>query len=303
MSVQLGVVLPQTEIEADPGAIRAFAQGIESLGAEHVTIYDHVVGVDTSVHHDWAALARRDGATSAKPYDVDDAFHEVMVLMGYLAGVCSLELCTGILVLPQRQTALVAKQAAEVDVLTNGRLRLGVGIGWNRVEFTALGHDFTKRSARFERQIELLRRYWTQRSVDDDGVDGVVRGVGLAPPPVQRPIPIWLAGGSDRALERVGRLADGWLPVSVAPVAVRPAVEIVRRSAAAAGRDPAAIGIEGRLPCGGPDLDAAVAAYREWMALGATHVSLNTMNAGLFGADSHLAAASRVIGALREMAA
>jgi probable F420-dependent oxidoreductase len=300
VSVRLGVVFPQTEIGADPGAIRAFAQAVEAAGFDHLVFYDHVVGVDSIARPGWAEMAHRDGATSAKPYDVDDAFHEVMVMMGFLAGVCTLELCTGILVLPQRQTALVAKQAAEVDVLSGGRLRLGVGVGWNRLEFEALGADFDQRAQRLEAQIDLLRRYWTMRSVDHEGVDGYAHGVGLAPASVQRPIPIWLAAGRSRALERVGRIADGWLPVSVEPANLGPALDVVRRSAERAGRDPAGIGIEGRLPTsGGADMAWIVAQYRNWKDLGASHVALNTMGSGLRSADDHVAMLEQVMDALR----
>jgi probable F420-dependent oxidoreductase len=296
--VRLGALFPQTEIESDGGAVRAFAQAVEGLGLRHLTLFDHVVSVDSQVHADYTELAHRDGATSPKPYDLDDRFHEVMVLMGYLAAVCSLDLSTGILVLPQRQTALVAKQAAEVDLLSGGRVRIGVGIGWNRLEFTALGADFDNRAQRLEQQIDLLRRYWTQRSIDDDGTDGSVTGVGLAPRPVQRPIPIWLAGGRRRALERVGRLGDGWLPVTVDPATARAGLDVVRSAARAAGRNPDQIGIESRISCGGPDLDRAQVELGEWIELGATHIALNTMGSGLTGADAHVAALERAVRSL-----
>jgi probable F420-dependent oxidoreductase len=302
VSVRLGVVFPQTEIEPDAGAVRAFAQCAEQLGLNHVSLYDHVVSVDSDVRPDFADLAHRDGATAPRPYDLSDRFHEVMVLMGFLAGVCSLELATGILVLPQRQTALVAKQAAEVDLLTGGRVRLGVGIGWNRLEFDALGADFDRRMDRLEQQIDLLRRYWTETSIEDDGIDGRVTGVGLAPRPVQRPIPIWIAGGKRRALERVGRLGDGWLPVTVDPAAARTSLAVVRAAAIAAGRDPDALGIEARLSCSGPDLDRSRADLSEWADLGATHIALNTMGSGLRGADAHAAALTRAVEALRDIA-
>ena len=144
----------------------------------------------------------------------DTTFHEPFVLFGYLAAITSLELVTGIIILPQRQTALVAKQAAEVDLLTNGQFRLGVGLGWNAVEYEALGKDFTNRGARMDEQIELLRRLWTEATVTFDGEFERVTGAGLAPLPVQRPIPIWIGGSSTRAYQRIGRLADGWFPMT-----------------------------------------------------------------------------------------
>ena len=183
--MRIGVVLPQTEIGPAVGAVRAYAQGVEDLGFQYVLAYDHVVGADPEVHQPW------DG-----PYDVDTQFHEPFVLFGFLAGCTSLDLMTGITILPQRQTALVAKQAAEVDLLTRGGFRLGVGIGWNPVEYEALGQDFTTRGRRIEEQVGLLRRYWTERSVTASGEFDRVTGAGIAPLPIQRPIPIWFGGRS-----------------------------------------------------------------------------------------------------------
>jgi probable F420-dependent oxidoreductase len=295
--MQLGAVFPQVEIEPDPGAIRAYAQAVEALGFTHLVVYDHVTSVDPTVHHDFAERAHRAGATSAKPYDLDDTFHEVMVLFGFLAAACRLELVSGVLVLPQRQTALVAKQAAEVDVLTGGRLRLGVGVGWNAIEFRSMGRDFGERGRRIERQIQLLRRYWADATVRFDEGDDWADGIGLAPRPVQRPIPIWIgAGNTPRALRRVGRLGDGWLPVDVDPDVLGPQIEAVRAAAAEADRDPQAIGVQGRVEGWGDD---AVERVEAWRALGATHLAVNTMRRGLRGADAHIAALQEVAAALR----
>src|SRR5882757_9300019 len=200
--MQIGVVFPQTEIGPDAGAVRSYGQRVEELGFAHVLAYDHVVGADPAVHHGW------DG-----PYDVHTTFHEPFVLFGYLAALISLELVTGIIILPQRQTVLVAKQAAEVDLLTDGRFRLGVGLGWNAVEYEALGKDFSNRGARVEEQVALLRRLWTEQTVTHDGPSERVTGAGLAPLPVQRPIPVWFGAGSPRAYRRAGRLGDGWFPM------------------------------------------------------------------------------------------
>jgi probable F420-dependent oxidoreductase len=199
--MRIGVVFPQTELGGDVGAVRAYAQRAGELGFTHVLAYDHVVGADPAVHAGW------DG-----PYDVHTTFHEPMVLYGYLAAVTSMELVTGILILPQRQTVLMAKQAAEVDLLTGGKFRLGVGIGWNRVEYQALGQDFSTRGRRLEEQITLLRRLWTEQTVTFSGASDQVTGPGLAPMPVQRPIPVWVGAHSPRAYRRAGRLADGWFP-------------------------------------------------------------------------------------------
>ncbi len=199
--MQIGVVFPQTEIGGDVGAVRAYAEGVASLGYSHVLAYDHVVGADPAYHPGWAG-----------PYNVDSTFHEPFVLFGHLAAIIPLELVTGIIILPQRQTALVAKQAAEVDLLTRGKFRLGVGLGWNEVEYETLGRSFTDRGRRSEEQVALLRRLWTERTVVHDGPSEHVPGAGLAPLPVQQPIPIWFGASSDPALRRAGRLADGWFP-------------------------------------------------------------------------------------------
>src|SRR5690242_17181789 len=233
--MQIGVVFPQTELGGDPGAVRAYAQGVEQMGYRHLLVYDHVLGADPNVHAPWRG-----------PYDIDTTFHEPFVLFGFLAGITSLELVTGVIILPQRQTALVAKQAAEVDLLTGGRFRLGIGVGWNRVEYDALGQDFTTRGRRSGEQVDLMRRLWTEQTVDAK-VDGErVIGAGLAPLPVQRPIPVWFGGQSPAAYRRAGRLGDGWFPqVQPGPV-LDEARDIVEKSARDAGRDPSVLGMEGR---------------------------------------------------------
>jgi probable F420-dependent oxidoreductase len=284
--MRIGVVLPQTEIGPDVGAVRTYALGVEDLGYQHVVAYDHVVGADPGAHRPWNG-----------PYDIDTQFHEPFVLFGFLAGCTSLELATGILVLPQRQTALVAKQAAEVDLLTRGSFRLGVGIGWNAVEYEALGQDFATRGRRLEEQVGLLRRYWSERSVTADGEFDRVTGAGLAPPPWQRPIPVWFGGASPRAYERMGRLADGWLPLVQPGEQLDAARTLVAGSAERAGRDPGAIGMEGRVDWSG-DLDDALRRIEQWRAEGASHLSINTMRAGLGSVDEHLGALEAIAGRL-----
>lgn len=295
--MRMGVVFPHTEIEPEANAIRAYAQTVEELGFDHVLVYDHVTSVDADVHSDFGEQAKRDGATSAKPYDLTDPFHEVMVLMGFLAGVTGLDLATGILVLPQRSTALVAKQAIEVDILCGGRLRLGVGIGWNRLEYRSLGARFDDRAARLERQVALLRQYWTQQTLDAETPDDWAVGMGLAPLPVQRPIPIWLAGGQPLALQRVARLADGWIPVGVQPARLGKPLQAIRDEAVRIGRDPDAIGIQGRLAVAGRGEEEVLGEIEQWRQLGTTHLALNTMGAGLRGATEHAAALERIVSA------
>src|ERR671934_2916999 len=190
--VQVGVVFPQTEIGADAGGVRAFAQAAQELGYRHLLAYDHVLGADVSGRAGWPG-----------PYTAEHQFHEILVLFGYLAAVVpGLELVTGVLVLPQRQTGLAAKQAAEVDILTGGRFRLGVGLGWNVVEFEALGEEFGNRGRRAEEQIELLRRFWTEPVVSFEGRYHSVPAAGVNPLPVQRPIPVWIGGSAEPAIRR-----------------------------------------------------------------------------------------------------
>lgn len=285
--MRVGVVFPQTELGGDAGAVRAYAQRVEELGYTHVLAYDHVVGADPTVHEGWNG-----------PYDVHTTFHEPLVMFGYLAAITTtVELVTGVIILPQRQTALVAKQAAEVDLLSGGRLRLGVGIGWNAVEYEALGEDFSNRGKRSAEQIELLRLLWSDQTVTFDGSFHKVTGAGLAPLPVQRPIPVWIGAASEAGYRRIGRLADGWFPMMGPGSGLDYARGIVEKAAVAAGRDPAAIGMEGRASWSGDD-DAAISEVTAWADAGATHLSINTMGAGLTTVDDHLAVLARVAEAL-----
>ena len=276
--MRIGVVFPQTELGGDAGAVRAYAQRAEELGFTHVLAYDHVVGADPAVHKGW------DG-----PYDVHTTFHEPLVLYGYLAAVTSMELVTGVIILPQRQTVLVAKQAAEADLLTGGKFRLGVGIGWNGVEYEALGQDFSTRGKRLEEQITLLRRLWTEQTVTFSGTFDRITGAGLAPMPVQRPIPVWVGAQSPRGYRRAGRLADGWFPQMAPGPQLNEARRIVTEAAVQAGRDPGSLGMEGRLRWQ-QDQQQLAAAMRQWQGAGATHLSVNTMGAGRQTVDDHLAA-------------
>jgi probable F420-dependent oxidoreductase len=284
--MQIGVVFPQTEIGPDAGAVRAYGQRAEQLGFAHLLAYDHVLGADPAVHEGW------DG-----PYDIRTTFHEPLVLFGYLAAITSLELVTGIIILPQRQTALVAKQAAEVDLLTGGRFRLGIGLGWNRVEYEALGKDFSTRGRRADEQVELLRRLWTEPVVTFRGDDEQVTGAGLAPMPVQRPIPLWFGAQSPAAYRRAGRLGDGWFPQVPPGPQLDAARAVVEQAATEAGRDPAAIGMEGRVSWKGDPGQLAERAA-SWRQAGASHLSVNTMGAGLATVDQHLGALEQAAAAL-----
>jgi probable F420-dependent oxidoreductase len=285
--MQIGVIYPQTELATDPATVRAYVRKVEELGYRHLEIYDHVLGADPAVHTGWQG-----------PYDIDTTFHEPLVFYGFLAAITQLELVTGIIIAPQRQTALLAKQAAEVDILSEGRLRLGIGAGWNAVEYEALGQDFSTRGKRQEEQIGLLRRLWTERSVTHEGTFDTIVGAGLAPLPVQRPIPIWIGGLSPAAFRRIGRLADGWFPRVEPGPELDQARAIITASAAKAGRDPGAIGMSGRVRQGAEGTDELAGDAQRWRDAGATHVSVDTMGFGLSGLDAHLDALARAAEAL-----
>jgi probable F420-dependent oxidoreductase len=278
---QLGAVFPQTELGGDPGEVRAWVQAVTELGYGHIAVFDHVIGADPAVHAGWD-----------RAYTVDTTFHEILVLFGFIAALTPLELVSSVVILPQRQTVLVAKQAAEIDRLTAGAFRLGVGIGWNPVEFEALGQRFNNRGARFEEQIELMRRLWTEPSLSFDGRYEHVSGAGIRPLPVQRPIPVWIGASVDVALARAGRLADGWFPQVQPGPGLEHAIEVVHGAATEAGRDPAAIGMEGRVALSQVGLDGVSDRVGAWREAGASHVAINTMGAGLETVDDHVAALS-----------
>lgn len=280
--MRIGVIFPQTEIGADSGAVRAYAEAAESLGYDHLLAFDHVVGGNAATHD------------LKGPYKHTDAFHEPFVLYGFLAAITQrLELVTGIIILPQRQTTLVAKQAAALDVLSKGRLRLGVGIGWNDVEYEALGMNFRDRGRRSEEQVDLLRRLWTNELVTYEGKWHKITDAGLNPLPVQRPIPIWFGGWADAALRRAARLGDGWFPFLPPDDKARAELDKLVGYAREAGRDPADIGIESWVLAADKSPDDWAREVEGWKKLGATHISVNTMGAGFATPDAHIDAIKR----------
>jgi probable F420-dependent oxidoreductase len=286
--VQIGVIYPQTELATDAGTVRAYVRNAEELGYRHVEVYDHVLGADPAVHTDWK-----------EPYDVDTTFHEPLVFYGFLAAITDMELVTGIVVAPQRQTSLLAKQAAEVDILSGGRLRLGLGVGWNPVEYEALGQDFSTRGRRLEEQIQLLRRLWTERSITHEATFDRIVGAGLAPPPIQRPIPIWLGGMSAAGYRRIGRLAEGWFPRVDPGPELDKALEFIATAAAETGRDIAAIGMGARIKQGAGGTNELLRDAERWRDAGATHLSIDTMGSGLRGLDGHIDALAKAADALQ----
>lgn len=284
--MKIGVVFPQTEIGADPGGVREFAQAAEAVGYTHLLAFDHVLG---------ANMASRPGYD--RPYNSTSLFHEPFVLYGYLAGLTqTIGFTTGVIIMPQRQTALIAKQAAAVDVLSNGRLRLGIGVGWNEVEYEALGENFHDRGKRSEEQIEVMRALWTQESVTFDGKWHKITDAGINPLPVQRPIPILIGGMADIVMRRLARIADGWLPQftgfgedgkTTNPEGLR-LMEVMRGYIRDAGRDPADVAIEGRIKLGDRTPEECVAEVAAWAELGATEITFNSMGSGLEGPDAHI---------------
>jgi len=282
--MRIGVVFPQTEFGSDPGAIREYAQTAEALGYTHILAYDHVIGANPDRPGGWRG-----------PYTYQSAFHEPFVLYSFMAALTEkIEFVTGILILPQRETVLVAKQAAALDVLSNGRLRLGVGVGWNKVEYIALNQDFHTRGKRQEEQVELLRLLWTQELVSYLGRWHTIPEAGLNPLPVQRPIPIWFGGYNDTLLRRVAKMGDGWLPGH--RIAADAEADLARLDGYLAenGRSRQDIGLEPRLQYKDNNLDSLAQTMADWQAVGATHISLNTMGAGLTKPDQHIAAIQEI---------
>src|SRR6266542_617266 len=280
-SMKIGVVFPQIDIGNDPQAIRDYAQAVEAMGYTHILAYDHVLGANRERYRDLTG-----------PYGHRDAFHEPFVLFGFLAAATQrVGLATGILILPQRQTALVAKQAAAVDVLSGGRLRLGVAVGWNYVEYGALGEDFHTRGKRIEEQIEVLRALWTKELATIEGREHRIADAGVNPLPIQRPIPIWMGGHSEAAMRRAARLADGWMwsgNLRPGPEA-QATLDRVHQLVTAAGRRPAAFGIEGRVTLARLTPEQWADEVAGWRKMpGVTHVCVDTMRMGLTKPDQHI---------------
>ena len=278
--MKFGIVFPQTEIGNDPIAIRDYAQTVEGLGFDHLLAYDHVLGANPNRPGGWSG-----------PYAHETPFHEVFVLLSFLAGVTQkIGLVTDILILPQRQTALVAKQAASLDVLSGGRLRLGVGLGWNKVEYISLNENFHNRGKRIEEQVALLRSLWTQPLVDFKGTWNTVPDAGLNPMPVQRPISIWFGGSADLALQRIARLADGWMTLDRSAAEAKDNLNKLDTYLAEAGRSRSDIGLEPRISFNDGSKKNWETAIRDWQAVGATHLSFNTMGSGFTTPQEHIQA-------------
>ena len=265
--MRLGVSFPHPDIGTDPTVIRDFAHAAESAGFDYLSAIEHVAGA----HAD--RFVGVDTGFAAPPYLYDYPFHEPFTLFAYLAGLTShIEFVTSVLVLPQRQTVLVAKQAAEVSILSGGRLRLGVGVGWNHAEYEALGADFHTRGRRVAEQIVVLRKLWTEPLVSFEGEWHTLDRVGIAPLPTH-PIPIWMGGGiGETTLRRIARLADGWMPMGSSDVDSE-LMTRMQRYLEEAGREATSLGIQGGINASGEGSDWLTAAKR-WEQLGATHLGI-----------------------------
>ncbi len=281
--MKIGVVFPQTEFGNDPVAVRDYAQTIEELGFSYIGVYDHVLGANPERPGGWHGA-----------YTYKSQFLEPFVLFGYMAASThQVMFATSILILPQRQTALVAKQAATLDVLSGGRLRLGVGLGWNAVEYTALNEDFHTRGRRIEEQVQVLRQLWTEPLVTFSGKWHTIPDAGINPLPIQRPIPVWFGGNAERVLQRAARLGDGWMCNFRKPTDAHSAVGKLYQFLNEAERDPKQFGFEARIPYGDGNVETWESLLRDWQALGATDLSVNTMGVGLDSPAAHIEAVKR----------
>ena len=255
-SPRLGVALPQTDIGGDPGVVRAYTEAVEALGFDHMVVYDNVLGANPNT----------------------GSYHDSFVLLGFMAACTQrIELSVQVLVLPQRQAALVAKQAASLDVLCHGRLRLGVGVGVNQHEFTGLNENFKNRGRRSEEQVALMRALWAEPHITFDGEWHSIPDAGINPLPPRRDIPIWFGGHADAVLRRIARLADGWMPLAYQPDEVgRGEIEKLRRYTREAGRDPAAVGVDAWVSMGDDNPDQWREEVTGWRDCGVTHLTLST---------------------------
>jgi probable F420-dependent oxidoreductase len=279
-AIKIGLVYPQTEYPSDPAAIRDYAQTAEGLGFSHILAYDHILGANPERPGGWQG-----------PYTFRHPFQEPLALFSYMAALTQkIEFTTGVIILPQRQTAVFAKQAATLDVLSGGRLRVGIGLGWNAVEYTALDQDFHTRGRRLEEQVEVLRLLWTQPLVTFKGRWHDIPDAGLNPLPVQQPIPLWFGGTAPAALQRAARLGDGWMPMYRSALDARPALEQIARQRQEAGRAALPFGIEPRFSYGDGDASVWLSVIEDWQSAGASHISFNTMGHGFDIPAKHLAA-------------
>ena len=286
--MQIGAVLPHNEIGTDPGAIKAYAQGLEDLGIVNVLLYDHVLGADPDRPGGWKGA-----------YDKDVAFHEPFSIFPFVAAVTTtLEMVTAVLILPQRQTVLVAKQAAELAILSGNRFRLGIGTGWNVVEYVGLNETFSNRGKRQAEQVELLRTLWTEETFTYDGEFHTIDAAGINPRPTES-IPIWFGGSAPAVLERTARLGDGWIPLGTPNDASAERLAAIRTARGAAGLSMDGFAVQAQAQYAGGDPDRWRSHAARWEALGATHLAIATHNAGPTDVDGHLARVAEYLDVVR----
>tara|TARA_B100000676_G_C18048789_1_gene829718 strand:+ start:464 stop:1336 length:873 start_codon:yes stop_codon:yes gene_type:complete len=280
--MQTGVVFPQTEATTNQLEIKEYALTAEELGYNHILAYDHILGANACSRPGWSGA-----------YKHTDTFYEPLILFSFLSSITkTIEFASGIIILPQRQTALVAKQAATVDILSNGRLRLGVGTGWNKVEYEALNENFHNRGKRSEEQIELLRLLWSKELVTFKGKYHTITDAGLNPLPKTEKIPVWFGGMVDAVLKRVAKIGEGWFPQGEPDSEFKQQYESLKRYLDLAGRDITEVGIEARISINGLSDKEIIQKYKDWQSVGASHISINTMDGNLDFPKGHIDAIS-----------
>lgn len=276
--MQIGAVFPHNEIGTDPGAIKAYAQGVEAMGITHLLIYDHVLGADPD----------REGGFRG-PYDKDVAFHEPFTTFAFIAGVTDkIDLITTVMILPQRQTVLAAKQAAEVALLSNNRFKLGIGVGWNELEYVGLNETFNNRGRRQEEQVDVMRKLWSEDSLDYTGEYHRIDKASINPRP-SKTIPIWFGGSAPALLDRVARLGDGWIPLMGANDKAKACIDTIKQTRKAAGLSFANFGIQAQAQYAGGSSERWRKHAEAWRGMGCTHLAVATHNAGPTNVDGHLA--------------
>ena len=276
--MQIGAVFPHNEIGTDPGAIKAYAQGVEAMGITHLLIYDHVLGADPD----------REGGFRG-PYDKDVAFHEPFTTFAFIAGVTDkIDLITTVMILPQRQTVLAAKQAAEVALLSNNRFKLGIGVGWNELEYVGLNETFNNRGRRQEEQVDVMRKLWSEDSLDYTGEYHRIDKASINPRP-SKTIPIWFGGSAPALLDRVARLGDGWIPLMGANDKAKACIDTIKQTREAAGLSFDNFGIQAQAQYAGGSPERWRKHSEAWREMGCTHLAIATHNAGPTNVDGHLA--------------
>ena len=289
--MRIGAVFPQTEAGTDIGAITDYIQNVESLGFDHILAFDHVLGANASSRPGWSGA-----------YQHTDSFYEPITFYSYVAAITSrLELATGVIILPQRQTALFAKQTATLDLISGGRLRLGIGTGRNQVEYEALGENFHNRGKRSEEQINLLRKLWSEELITFEGKFHTVTDAGLNPLPPGRSIPIWFGGMADPVLERVAKIGDGWLPLGSPNEKRKNTFDKLKKYLEQNSRSVSDIGIEAMVSLKNSNSDTDIKKdLSSWAEMGTTHISINTMNCGLKFPGEHITAISNFMKIAKE---